>query len=64
MRVPMPFMSRIEKSEKSSADCPEVKGRHLAHFEVGTVFLELGPTEAAAVNLVIEGEGHEHEDHD
>ena len=51
-----------EETSASSADCPLVRGRHLVPLEVGTVYLELGPSTETSVSLVIEeAAGHEHE---
>jgi len=51
----------FESSEQSSPDCAAVKGRFVAHLGVGPVYLELGPTAAGTVNLVVEGEHHDHD---
>ncbi len=53
----------IEESTKSSAQCAEIKGRHVVPLTVGTHTLTFGPTSAASVSIVIEEashEGHEH----
>jgi hypothetical protein len=53
----------IEESAKSSAQCAEIKGRHVVPMAVGTHTLTFGPTTAASVSIVIEEashEGHEH----
>jgi hypothetical protein len=42
------------ESGSSSPECPEVKGRHAAHLHVGTFLLNLGPTPADSVGLVVE----------
>lgn len=53
----------IEESAKSSSECTEVKGRHVVPMSVGTYRLTFGPTTAASVNIVIEHEVHEGDEH-
>lgn len=50
----------FEESATSSTECSAIKGRHVAELAVGTVWLELGPTEISSVNLIVEGAAHEH----
>jgi hypothetical protein len=42
---------------KGSASCGEVAARFEVPFVVGTVYLEIGPTAATSVNLVVEAIG-------
>ncbi len=46
-----------------SASCDLVKGKHLVDLEVGTYYLELGPTALTEVRLVHEAAGaHDHDE--
>lgn len=49
----------IEESTKSSAECTDIKGRHVVPMTVGTHTLTFGPTTAASVSIVIEEASHE-----
>jgi hypothetical protein len=51
----------LEDSQTGSPECAEVKGRHAFELEVGTYHLRLGPTEVAAVGMVLERDG-EHDE--
>jgi hypothetical protein len=52
----------FESSAKSSEQCSDIKGRHVAPLQVGTYTLTFGPSSLDKVSLVIEeagGHGHE-----
>lgn len=44
----------IENSATGSAECAEVKGRHLVDLGVGTYTLSFGPTTVSSLSVVIE----------
>jgi len=48
----------FEMSAKTSAECAEVKGRHVVPLQVGTYTLTFGPTTQSSVSLVIEETAH------
>ncbi|QSQ27426.1 hypothetical protein JY651_22030 [Pyxidicoccus parkwayensis] len=54
----------IEESTSSSAQCADIKGRHVVPLTVGTHTLTFGPTSTATVSLVIEEASHEGHDHE
>jgi hypothetical protein len=47
----------LASSASSSPECTDIKGKHTVALGVGTYFLELGPTSAADVSVVVEKEG-------
>ncbi len=53
----------IEASASSSVACGTVKARYVLPFGVGPHTLQLGPTAASTVSLVIEESAHEEHDH-
>ncbi len=51
----------FEESATASAQCTDIKGRHVAPLQVGTYTLTFGPTTETSVSLVIEETDHAHE---
>ncbi len=51
-----------EESASASVVCSSVKARHVVHLGVGLYTLQLGPTAASTVSLVIEETAHEEHD--
>jgi hypothetical protein len=47
-----------EDSASSSTVCTDIKGRHLVPLEVGPYDLQLGPTTATMVGIVVEPAAH------
>jgi hypothetical protein len=54
----------IENSASSSVACGTVKARYVVPLGVGLYTLQLGPTAASTVSLVIEESAHEEHGHD